>query len=269
MNGVFAEDLHGSESLSDRELFVFAAKGWIGPFPLLSKRGVEAACAARNASTHLFRGEGELAECRAANAFDDLLWFKSLHARVPLFAEIASHPALVCRLNQLLGTDVMLWGSSVTVREPGQVHRWHVDVEHRMWRGITAFIGLENIAPGSSLKVISGSHLVGTMPQELRVTDDQSATAAAKTVNVRDPVVVEVDLGPGQFFLFDGPLWHGSQNRTSQTRMAVLAQYARPDARVAIPLTSDQPIRRHPSRPPCLMVSGTDRFAINAMLQPT
>jgi hypothetical protein len=94
------------------------------------------------------------------------LWFKSLHARVPLFAEIAAHPAIVNRLRQLLGEDVMLW--------------------------------------------------------------------------------------------------HGSQNRGSQTRMAMLAQYARPNVRVAIPISWDHPFRRHPSRPPCLMVSGTDRFSINA-----
>ncbi len=129
--------------LSADELAAFAANGWAGPFPLLSGRGVEMAGAAYDASTHQFRSEAETGNCRAPDAFVERPWFKSLHARVPLFAEIAAHPAVVNRLRQLLGEDVMLW--------------------------------------------------------------------------------------------------HGSQNRGSQTRMAMLAQYARPNVRVAIPISWEYP----------------------------
>lgn len=249
--------------LSADELAAFAGNGWAGPYPLLSARGVVLAGAARDASLHEFRSEAETAGCRTPDAFVERAWFKSLHARVPLFAEIASHPAIVERLEQLLGDDVMLWGTSVTVREPGQVHRWHVDVEHRMWPGVTAFIGLQNTTLASTLKVIGGSHRFAAMPQELRVRGDADAVAAARRLGLRDASITEIDLRPGDFFIFDGTLWHGSQNRGSQTRMAMLAQYSRPNVRVAIPVSWNHPFRWHPSRPPCLMVSGTDRFGIN------
>jgi non-heme Fe2+,alpha-ketoglutarate-dependent halogenase len=250
--------------LSADELAAFATNGWVGPFPLLSAREVELAGEARDASIHLFRSEAETSGCRAPDAFAERLWFKSLHARVPLFAEIAARPAIVERLTPLLGADVMLWGTSVTVREPDQVHRWHVDVEHRMWPGVTAFIGLQNTTLASTLKVISGSHRFAAMPQELGVRSDGDAVAAAKRLGLRDAAITEVDLNAGDFFIFDGTLWHGSQNRGATTRMALLTQYARPDVRVAIPISWNHPFRWHSSRPPCLMVSGTDRFGINA-----
>lgn len=251
-------------ALSAGELAAFARNGWAGPFPLLSSHGVEMAGEAHAASLGRFLTEAETGRCRAPDAFVERAWFKSLHARVPLFAEIAAHPAIVGRLNQILGADVMLWGTSVTVREPGQVHRWHVDVEHRMWPGVTAFIGLQNTTLASTLKVIGGSHRFAAMPQELGVRSDADALAAAKRLGLPDASITEVDLNAGEFFIFDGPLWHGSQNRGEQTRTALLAQYARPNVRVAIPVSWNHPIRWHPSRPPCLMVSGTDRFGINA-----
>jgi len=250
--------------LSADELAAFAGNGWAGPFPLLSARDVEMVGEAREASLHLFRTEAETGWCRAPDAFVERAWFKSLHARVPLFAEIAAHPAIVNRVKQLLGDDVMLWGTSITVREPGRVHRWHVDVEHRMWRGVTAFIGLQNTTLESTLKVIGGSHRFAAMPQELRVNSDADALAAAKRLGLRDASITEIDLQAGDFFIFDGLLWHGSQNRGATTRLAMLTQYARPNVRVAIPIRWDHPIRWHPSRPPCLMVSGTDRFGVNA-----
>ena len=242
-------------TLTEEERSAFAVNGWIGPFPLLSEDEVEALCSTYNDSKHLFRPEAETSASTAPDAFDELPWFKSLHARLPLFATVAAHPAIVGRLLPLLGPDVMLWGSSVTVRKPGQVHRWHVDVEHRAWRGITAFVGLQNTSHDSTLKVINRTHRLDTMPQELRVRSDADAVAAAQRLGIHDAVIVEVDLRPGEFFLFDGPLWHGSLNRGTTTRMALLTQYARTDAPVAIPLSWDQPIRWHPTRPPCLVVS--------------
>jgi ectoine hydroxylase-related dioxygenase (phytanoyl-CoA dioxygenase family) len=72
----------------------------------------------------------------------------------------------------------------------------------------------------------------------------------------------------GEFFIFHGWLWHGSHNRTWRVRTALIAQFTRPDAEVAVPLTYDEPIRWHRHRPPCILVHGSDRFGSNRLVAP-
>ncbi|GAB2547548.1 hypothetical protein [Spirosoma aerophilum] len=69
----------------------------------------------------------------------------------------------------------------------------------------------------------------------------------------------------GEFFMFDGLLWHGSANLNAFPRVALIAQYARPDARIEVPLTWNDPIRWLAASPPCVLVRGQDRFGINRL----
>jgi hypothetical protein len=102
-------------------------------------------------------------------------------------------------------------------------------------------------------------------PQVFGVTDDASALAAAKA-QALEAKVVRVPVRPGEFFLFHGQLWHGSHNTGDNTRIAMIIHYSRPDARVRIPLNFDDPVRWHPWQPPCVMVSGVDKFQMNRMV---
>jgi ectoine hydroxylase-related dioxygenase (phytanoyl-CoA dioxygenase family) len=87
-----------------------------------------------------------------------------MHAYLPAYGRLASHPAIVARVASILGPDVIAWGMTTSTVRPGQRHRWHVDVEHRRWPGVSVFVGLRNMARGSSLKVISGSHRLEESP---------------------------------------------------------------------------------------------------------
>ena len=103
------------------------------------------------------------------DAFDIKPWFKSLHQLIPEFYDLACHPRIVDRVVEAIGPDVIVWGVTVTERQPGQIHRWHVDVEHSEWRGVSVFLGLEGTASGSGLRFIDGSNQIGRMPQDHRV----------------------------------------------------------------------------------------------------
>lgn len=247
----------GSYHLSETEKAFFARHGWIGVFPLLSKEGCR----------HLVQlHESVAAQFGSGEARDPKPWAKSLHAYVPEFFDVASHPALVDRVESILGPNVLAWGASITVRTPGQAHRWHVDVEHRRWRGITAFIGLSGTNPASGLKLISGSQRISEMPQSMGIKDDAAAEAAARGF-ARSTHLIAPPMREGEFLLFDGPLWHGSKNDTQITRYGLLIQYTIPSERVQIPLNCDEPLRWGESGPPCVLVRGRDDFRVNPLVE--
>ena len=254
-----------NDGLEQSESDHFRKHGWIGPFPLLPPDGVKAVVEAHNSSIHRFMPGHMLSQARHADAFTQHPWFKSLHAYLPHFYDIACHPSLVSRVASIIGPDVVVWGVSVTIRRPRDIHRWHVDVEHRRWRGISAFIGLSGTSSLSTLKVIGGSHRIVQTPQEIGVSNDSEAIAEALK---REPKceLVTPELREGEFFLFDGTLWHGSANIGEDTRYAVIAQYSPTSERIKIPLTWNEPIDWHQSSPPCVLVRGTDHYGINRLV---
>jgi len=255
-----------AEGLSAAELALFEWNGWIGSYPLLTRDEIaELLRGSRGGPRFLRKGLDRFAEDEGV--FDRRPWYKSMHAYLPAFARLAAHPAIVARLASILGPDIIAWGMATSPLRPGQRHRWHVDVEHRRWPGVSVFIPLRNIAPGSSLKVVNGSHRIEDAPPTAGRLSDAAALAAARRWQPASELAT-VDLGVGDFFIFHGRLWHGSHNRTWRFRTALIAQYARPDAEIAIPLTYDEPIRWHRYRPPCLLVHGTDRSGVNRLVPP-
>jgi hypothetical protein len=255
-----------TDGLSAAEMALFERDGWIGSYPLLGRGEIAELLRARRGGPRFLRkGLERIAEDE--RVFDRRPWYKSMHAYLPAFGRLAAHPAIVARVASILGPDVIAWGMTSSNLRPRQRHRWHVDVEHRRWPGVSVFIALRNIAPGSSLKVVSGSHRIEETPPTGGPVSDAAALAASRRLQPASELDT-VELGEGDFFIFHGRLWHGSHNRTWRIRSALIAQYARPDAEIAIPLTYDDPIRWHTYRPPCLLVQGTDRSGVNRLVPP-
>jgi mannose-6-phosphate isomerase-like protein (cupin superfamily) len=71
---------------------------------------------------------------------------------------------------------------------------------------------------------------------------------------------VKPDITDGEAIIFDGRLWHGTENRRQEgKRTAVLLQYAAADEQISIPDESqlEWPFRFRSERPPTLIISGT------------
>jgi hypothetical protein len=101
------------------------------------------------------------------------------------------------------------------------------------------------------------------MPQSLDVASDCDAQTIARTLD-SEAELVTPDLHPGEFFIFAGRLWHGSNNSGYQTRHALLIQYTSVDNKVRIPLSFDEPIDWWESyRPPCVLVAGKANSDLN------
>lgn len=240
----------------------FATRGFGGPVRVLSRREAN-------------RLWGVLRRAPAAE------FGKGFGASSPAFYAIATRSAILDRVSAVLGDDVMLWGASIVVRGPGQVHPWHTDMETagNEGRTVSVWIGLRNVNRNSSLRVLPGSHAWDSTIQDLvqqRGMDREGVTAdvVAEWGRERDATatVVAADMGDGDAIFFDGRLWHGTNN-TNETgkRAALLLQYATPDRAMRIPDYThlelpfkflDEP------RPPCIMVRGTDRFGVNRIVEP-
>ena len=253
------------QGLDAGEVARFQRDGWVGGYPLFDAVAVQRLSSLRAPTLQRITSPNHLADAVQPGAFEQRPWFKSMHALVPEYYDAACHPAIVRRVAAVLGPDVLAWGLTLTRSAPGGEHRWHADIEHLRWRGVSVYVGLVNNDLDSTLKVLSGSHRMPEKPQAYGVKDDADALAAVRPL-APGAEVLRMPLKPGEFFLFEGRLWHASHNTGANIRLAMIIHYSRPDVRVQIPLDFDEPVRWHGSRPPCVLVSGKDRFGINRLV---
>ncbi len=245
----------------------FQQDGWVGSYSLLGPQEIDRLCRLRAASIHKFTGPNALAAVSGADEFARKPWYKSMHAYLPDYYDIACHPDIVGRVVSLLGPDLIAWGLTLIRAVPGRIHRWHVDIEHRHWEGVSVFLGLANMDTHSTLKVIEGSHRVKALPQTHRLGDDDERAVGLVRAEVPQARALRVPLQPGEFFIFDGQLWHGSHNTGDQTRIALISHYSRPDARVRIPRGFNEPMQWYDFSPPCVLVAGEDRHRVNRLVE--
>jgi uncharacterized cupin superfamily protein len=196
-------------------------------------------------------------------------WEKGLAATSRAYYEVATQPAILDVVSELLGGDVILWGASIQRRVPKAVHPWHSDIETSdpSCRTVSVWIGLEHTTPASSLLVLSGSHRFGVTVQQVRhehgrARDDADLDELVAWARERDgrSELVRIATTDGEAVFFDGRLWHGTHNVSRRTRRALLLQYAAPDSPIRVPDLSylDWPFRQLESpRPPCLIVRGS------------
>ena len=229
----------------------------------------------------LDRGFTEPFRMRSEEACDDIIadanatehrvsWYKALHEFDSACTRAATDTALVDRVTGLLGDDVLLWSTQMMRKRAGESHRWHADIEAYEWSTVNGWMGLRNTNEDACLLVIPGSHLYGRMPQDhvpegVDLFDDDAVLAAARQ---HDPgaAIVPLVARPGEMVLFDGRMWHGSVNRTSSARFALLTQYSPCSANVRIPVSYVRPARWSEQRPPCLLVSGSDDETSNQLI---
>jgi hypothetical protein len=230
----------------------FARDGYLGPLRVLSK----------NDCRRLLRA----VDLRPRAPLD---WEKGIAPASRAYFEVATQPAILDVVSELLGGDVILWGASIQRRVPKAVHAWHSDIETSDpdCRTVSVWIGLEHTTPASSLLVLSGSHRFGVTVQQVRDEHDRERDALdleelVAWARERDSAseLVPVPTTDGEAVFFDGRLWHGTHNVSRRTRRALLLQYAAPDSPIRIPDLNylDWPFRQLESpRPPCLIVRGS------------
>jgi non-heme Fe2+,alpha-ketoglutarate-dependent halogenase len=239
--------------MTPEELSFFEKNGFlIGP----SIRGAEAM-------------DREREELEAVLATDGFARDPTVHRHLDSRAvhDLCTGAAIVERVAALLGPDLLLWHSRFFPKAPGaEVLNWHQD--KKFWpiapdNCVSAWIAIDQADRGNAcVEVIPGSH-------RLRVPHISSTEAGrhkqkADPEHIDDSGKVAIELEPGQFFLFDRWLVHGSPaNRSDRRRLALSARFV--PTRVRVDVDSMAP--RFPELGPQL-IRGSDQFGRNRLVSP-
>ena len=131
----------------------------------------------------------------------------------------------------------------------------------------------------SSLSLVRGSHRFGQTMQAVqqahgRLRGEADGDSVLEWARHFDPstAIVQPEVTDGEAILFDGRIWHGSNNRRAEGhRIALILQYVRGDIPVYRPDFSqlEWPFRYFDDpRPPVLRVSGIADPTANRLVAP-
>ena len=151
-------------------------------------------------------------------------------------AELASRPAVLDAVEDVLGPDIMVWGTSLFVKEardPAFVS-WHQDSTY--W-GLskpdvaTVWIALSPATRQSGcMKMIAGSHAWDQIPHRDTFDARNLLTRGQEiAVEVDEADAVYLELQPGEASLHNIRTVHGSEpNRADDRRIGVAVRYIAP-----------------------------------------
>ena len=245
-------NLENDINRNKHEVESFFKEGWLRPYKLLDKGTIDKITAIYYKTREEFTSSLELFNNNEIS-LEKKPWFKSMHLREEAIKKIALDEIILEKVKSLLGQKIIAWGGTIVERLPGQKHRWHIDIEHLHWKGITVFIGLKGIRKESSIILISQSNRINEVPQRFKFSNTSEVLKYCKKHNT-ECEVIQVEINEGDFFIFDGLTWHSSENLTSETRLALILQYALDGSDIRIPCNWDEPIKWHKQVPGFLKI---------------
>jgi ectoine hydroxylase-related dioxygenase (phytanoyl-CoA dioxygenase family) len=169
---------------------------------------------------------------RTLAAGGDSYSISTAHLRYGRVYDILTEPRIVTRIKDLLGQNVIAWGSHFFCKMPGDGKRvsWHQDSSY--WpltpsMAVTAWLAIDDAnVENACMRYIPGSHHLGHLTYTLSENDE--ANVLNQTVvgadTLGDPVNVE--LRAGEISIHSDLLLHGSEaNRSSKRRCGLTLRY--------------------------------------------
>ncbi len=157
----------------------------------------------------------------------------------PQVFEVCTHPSVVRRVSQLLGTPrIAFFKSRFVVKSAGNDAEvaWHQDSgatnggnhpDGRPVETLSAWLALDEVSPtNGAMQVIPGSHRRFYGDHAKRIRAELVETGALSEEEIAS--AVSLDLQPGHFYIFHSWILHGSTGNPSSLRRAGLnMRYAR------------------------------------------
>jgi len=154
------------------------------------------------------------------------------HLRYGRVYDILTHPRIVARIKDLLGENVIAWGSHFFCKMPGDGKRvsWHQDSSY--WpltpsMAVTAWLAIDDATvENACMRYIPGTHTLGHLTYALSENDE--ANVLNQTVvgaeNLGKPV--DVELKAGEISIHSDLLLHGSEaNQSNKRRCGLTLRY--------------------------------------------
>ena len=156
--------------------------------------------------------------------------------------EAAHHPVIVGAVSDLIGEDILLYGSVLFFKEPKSTGfvSWHQDATYmgiEPHTFITPWLALTPSNPQlGCIKAIPGSHKDGIRLHHDTFGEDNILTRGQTVAEVDEAAAVDLILRPGQMSIHHARTVHGSMpNHSNERRMGIALQaYMGPDSRQMI-----------------------------------
>ncbi|MBS05455.1 MAG: phytanoyl-CoA dioxygenase [Gammaproteobacteria bacterium] len=221
-----------SMGLQKDQVAAFRRDGFLSPLRAIS--GEEAAAAV---------GAIENAEARTAHLDrserDHKLFRFKAHLLFIWLDRIAHHPAILDKVENLIGPDILIWSSSLFIKEPGDpgYFGWHQDSYTYELEGealVTAWVALSpaTVASGA-MRFLPGSHANGALTHRDTFDANSMGSRGEELANsIDDNGAVDIVLSPGEFSLHHVQMVHESRPNVSDARrIGYAVRYLSPSTR--------------------------------------
>jgi len=162
-----------------------------------------------------------------------------MHTVMTSPAALASHPAVLDVVEQLIGPDILVYNTTYIVKQantPTHVS-WHQDLTY--WGldsddQVSLWLALSDASVESGcMRMIPGSHRLGRQQHILGEEDENNVLFQNQRVaDIDESQAVACALKPGQASLHHGWLLHASApNQTNDRRIGLNVQYIAPQVR--------------------------------------
>ncbi len=226
------------KKLSDAEIASYHRDGFLAPVDIMSED-----------EALRLRRELEAAEAKWPEAFEGAAR-NNAHLNLICLDEIVHHPVLGDAMEDLLGPDILNYGTVLFIKEPhdpGFVS-WHQDARYMGLEphvGITAWVALSPASKESGcMKMIPGSH-AEIRPHDDTYGEQNILTRGQEVRDVDESKAVATELRPGQASFHSARVIHASEpNRSDDRRIGFVIQpYMPPDVKQVIRPTGAQLVR--------------------------
>jgi non-heme Fe2+,alpha-ketoglutarate-dependent halogenase len=163
------------------------------------------------------------------------------HLRHGRVWDVVTHPRIVAVVTDLLGPDVIGWGSHFFCKMPGdgKTVAWHQDASY--WpltpsKAVTVWLAVDDAdRENACMRFLPGTHTLGHITYSLSETDEANVLnqTVPDVAKYGDPVYVE--LKAGEASVHSDLLLHGSEaNRSARRRCGLTLRYAPADVRAGL-----------------------------------
>ncbi|MBB6730931.1 phytanoyl-CoA dioxygenase family protein [Cohnella zeiphila] len=159
------------------------------------------------------------------------------HQRHRWAYDLATHPAIVEPITEIIGDNVVLWAMHFWYKEPGNPKfiPWHQDIHYWPMEPavtVTAWVTLGfSLAENGCLRLIPGTHL--GRADHVKLGDDSSAFGEGiDESDIDESKAVAMEMTPGQVVYFNEATFHGSKaNASAIPRVAFSLRFTTPEVK--------------------------------------
>ncbi len=212
--------------LTDEQVNTYRREGFLAPLDLLGTDGAA-----------LVRGRIEDIEAGIDGEMQGRFKIKA-HLPFPFLCDIISHPTMLDMVEDLIGPDILCWGSSFFFKEANDPRfvSWHQDSTYYGLEPpdtLTAWLAIsDSTLESGCVRFLPGTHDQGILDHD-ETHDPQNLLSRGQTIpGIDESKAVDVTLKAGQISFHKEDTIHGSSpNRSGDRRLGYSIHYIAPYVR--------------------------------------